>query len=239
MNRKTLITLTAIAFMGALFLSAHSFSGVDRIMLRMKSQSLQGGKAATLEAELYYQSLDGKMITVFQEPEHQVMITNRDGELSIYRPSDNSLYRRQSIEYSSENNLVYFFLHGKTHDLGLRDMGFTQSGTDFRDGLLITEWMPPASLGHLFSRIELVHEDYMPVYAGYYDAGQKLVKKVYYDNYEVFPQIILPMTITEFNYLPGGDSIISRVRLSEVHMNRQAVSPWFEFEIPEDAKIID
>ncbi len=239
MNKGSISILTGLVAMLVLLASASSYSGADRVMLRMKSQSLQGGKAATVEAELFYQSLDGRMITVFEQPYHQVMITNKKGELSVYRPGENTLYRRQSMEYSSENNLVYFFLEGKTHDLGLHEMGFAQTKTEFDNGLLITHWMPPAALGHLFSHIELVHEDYMPIYAGYYDASRKLVKKVYYSNYEVFPQIVLPMTITEFNYLPGGDSIVSRVQFSEVYFNRQAVSSWFDFEIPHDAQILD
>ncbi len=237
MTRK--FTLIIFTLCGILLLTGFSRMGVDRIMLSMESQTLQKGKAATVRAELFYQSLNGRMVTKFIQPVEQIMITNRLGELSIYNFDDHSVYRRQSMEYSSENNLIYFFLNGKTQDMGLRDMGFTQISTEFSEGLMITKWMPPAALGHLFSHIELVHEDFMPIYAGYYDAGQKLVKKVYYSDYEIFPEIILPLTITEFNYLPDGDSIISRVRFSDIHMNRQAVSAWFDFEIPDDATIID
>ncbi|TVR41841.1 MAG: hypothetical protein EA394_05005 [Bacteroidia bacterium] len=233
------ISFTILAFCFAFMLAGFSRMGVDRIMLSMESSTLQQGKAATVKAELFYQSLNGRLVTKFVQPLEQIMVTNRQGELSIYSFDDHTVYRRQSMEYSSENNLIYFFLNGKTQDMGLRDMGFTQISTEFSESLMITKWMPPAALGHLFSHIELVHEDYMPIYAGYYDAGQKLVKKVYYSDYEIFPDIILPMTITEFNYLPDGDSIISRVRFSDIHMNRQAVSAWFDFEIPDDAKIID
>lgn len=232
------LTIAFLSF-GLILLTGFSRIGVDRIMLRMESRTLQKGKAATVQADLLYQSFDGKLITVFDEPLEQVMITNQLGELSVYNPGENTVYRRQSVEYSSENNLMYYFLHGNTRDLGLRALGFTQTRTDFSDGLMITRWMPPASIGHLFSYIELVHEDYMPIYAGYYDAGQKLVKKVYYSDYEIFPDIILPMTITEFNYLPGGDSIVNQVKFSDVYINRHAVSKWFDFEIPDDAKFID
>ncbi len=222
-----------------LIITAFSLPGADRIKLTMFSQSLQGGRAASFQAELYYQSVDGRLVTIFGDPLDHVMVTNRHGELLVYDPGENTVYRRQSMEYSSENNLVYFFLHGKTRDLGLRDLGFIQSRTEFEQGLMISRWEAPASLSHLFSHIELVHEDYMPVYAGYYDASGDLVKKVYYSEYEVFPDLILPKLITEFNYLPGGDSIINRVRFSDVRINRQAESNWFDFEIPDDAKVID
>ncbi len=212
---------------------------VERIMFSMKSQSLHRGQVAEVEADLFFQAWDGRLVTKYTRPVQEVMITNNKGELAIYNQQDNTLYRSQSLEYSSENNLIYFFLAGMTQDLGLRQMDFELMETRFEDGLMITEWFPPPSLYHLFSRIELVHEDYLPIYAGYYDAGQKLVKKVYYTNYEEFPEIVLPMNITEFNYTGGGDSIVNRVEFSDVRINQRANSPWFNFEIPEDAEIID
>ena len=236
MPKKAIITaITLLSF----FIAGFSYFGVERVMLHMESHSLQGGKAAGLSAMLFYQSLDGLLITKLEAPVNQVMITNRLGELTIYDPGKNTVYRTQSLEYSSENNLIYYFLNGRTQDMGLSEMGFTRQKTNFDGGLMITEWVPPIQLNHLFSRIELVHEDHMPIYAGYYDAVGKLVKKVYYSDYQIYTDIILPMRLTEFNYLPTGDSIINRVILSDVRINRRAISKWFDFEIPEDASIID
>ena len=233
------IVIVATISLVSFFIAGFAYFGVERVMLRMESHSLQGGKAAGLSAELFYQSLDGRLITKLKTPVNQVMITNRLGELTIYDPEKNTVYRTQSLEYSSENNLIYYFLNGKTQDMGLAEMGFTRQKAEFDGALMITQWMPPSQLNHLFSYIELVHEDYMPIYAGYYDAGGKLVKKVYYSEYEIFADIILPMRLTEFNYLPTGDSIINRVILSDVRINRRAISSWYDFEIPEDASIID
>lgn len=214
-------------------------AGADRIMMKMESQSLQGGKTSTVHGELFYLALDGKLITRIDGQVNQVMITNRYGELAIYNPGKNTVFRTQSLEYSSQNNLIFYFLHGKIHDLGLGEMGFRQQKIEFEDGLMITHWSPPSSINHLISYVELVHDDYVPIYAGYYDAGGELVKKVYYSDYEYYPDLILPTTLTEFNYLATGDSIINRVRFSDIRINRQAVSSWFDFEIPEDARIIE
>lgn len=236
MKNKIAYTL---AILTVLVISGFSMFGVDRIMLRMESQSLQAGKTAVLYADLYYQALDGKLITRMDAPINKVMITNRQGELTIYDPEDQTVYRARELEYSSENNLIFFFLTGKTQDLGLSDMGFTIDRTEFKDGLLITQWIPPSAHSHMFSHIELVHEDHLPIYAAYYDAAGKMIKRVFYSDFEIYSDVILPLTVTEFNYLPGGDSIVNRVRFSDVRTNRQAVSSWFEFEIPDDARYID
>ncbi len=213
--------------------------GVDRIMLRMETQSLQGGKTAKMHAELFYRSLDGKLVTRLDSPLNKVMITNRHGELTVYDPEENTVFRAQSLEYSSQNNLIYYFLNGKLHDLGLSEMGFIQEKTDFSDGLMITRWTSSSSLNHLISYVELVHQDHVPIYAGYHDVAGDVVKKVYYSDYEYYSDLVLPMTVTEFNYFSTGDSIINRVRFSDVRFNRQAVSSWFDFEVPENARIVD
>jgi hypothetical protein len=236
MIKRTASIILLLLF--ALLLAGFSLSGVDRIMLRMDSQNLQRGKRVDVQAEMFYEAENGRLVTNYISPVQQVMITNNRGELAIYNERDNTVYRDQSMEYSSENNLIYFFLSGRMQDLGLRQMGFDLMETEFIDGLVKTSWFPPPAMYHLFNRIELVHEDFLPIYAGYYDAGRNLVKKVYYTDYMHFPELILPMTITEFNYLPGGDSIVNRLRFSDVRINQRAASPWFNFSIPDDANIL-
>jgi len=211
------------------------FASVDRIAMRMESQSLNRGKVVRIEADLYYQSLNGRLVTNYQVPSGQIMISNNKGELAIFNTEKNTVSYRQGAEYSTESNLIHFFLQGKTQDLGLNDFGFLLTNTEFKDGLVITEWFPPASLYHLFNRIELVHQDFLPVYAAYYDAQKKLAKKVYYSGYQYLSDVSIPTLITEFNYI-GNDSIINRIKFSDIRMNHNAQSSWFNFEIPADAK---
>lgn len=213
--------------------------GVDRIMMRMDSQSLHKGKRVDVHADLFYESLNGRLITKYHSPVEHVMVTTSKGELAIYNETDNTVYREQSMDYSSENNLIYFFLSGNVQDLGLSQLGFELMDTEFIDGLVKTSWFPPQSLYHLFTRIELVHENHLPIYAGYYDGNKELVKKVYYTDYQFYPDVILPATVTEFNYLPGNDSIVNRVKFADIRINHQASSPWFNFKIPDDAKALD
>lgn len=235
MMNKYLIKIFGIGL--ALMLLSFSSGSVDRIRLTMTSESLNKGKVVRLEAELFYQALDGKLVTRYIQPEGQLMISNDKGELSIYNNRDNTVFYRQGLEYSSQTNLIYFFLQGKVQDLGLRDLGFQQMNNEFRDGLTITQWFPPAQLYHLFNYIELVHEDFLPIYAAYYDPRKNLVKKVFYSDYQVYGDVVLPLRVTEFNYV-GKDSIINRVQFRDVQINRSAQSPWFNYEIPSNAKII-
>ncbi len=235
--RKTIVLLLMVPVLSMTFGIAEF--GVERIMFKLVTQHLQQGKVSKVEAEIYYSSLEGKLLTRFIEPVEQLAVTNRFGEISIYNESEQTVYRAQSQEYSSENHMLYFFLQGKTRDLGLRELGFRQTSTEISDDLVISFWEAPSSVRHHISKVELVHQDFVPVYSAYYNAEGDVVRKVYYTGYEDFLHIRLPLSITEFNYLPDGDSIVSRMRLSDVLINQEARSSWFEFEIPPNARIIE
>lgn len=238
MLKKTFV-LSGLLLLIMIIMPGFRHAGVDRIMMEMEGQSLHKGKRADMRASMFYRAYDGRLVTKYHTPVDHVVIANNKGELAIYSEKDNTVYREQSIEYSTENNLIYFFLSGMIQDLGLKQMGFQLIDTEFIDGLVKTNWFPPQTLYHMFSRIELVHENQLPIYAGYYDNNKKLIKKVFYTDYNFFPEIILPLTVTEFNYLPGNDSIVNRIRFSHVIMNHRANSSWFNFSIPDNAKLID
>lgn len=236
MKRQPLIFFSLLA--AILFIAARNPVHPERVRLYMHSQSLHHGKLTETEADLYYQVKDKRLITKYNLPFEQVMITNDKGEVSIFNPKQNTVYRSRQLEYSTQNNLIYYFLSGNVRDLGLRDSGFQQSDTRFEDGLMIATWIPPASMSQLFSHVELVHEHQLPVYAAYYNAAGELIKKVYYDGYENIKEMVLPANVTSFDYLPGGDSIVQRVRFSHVEVNPTRFGSMFEFEIPENARIV-
>ncbi len=229
-------TSTANVILIFVLLVSFSAMSVDKLMMKMESQSLHKGKVVKVEAELFFQATSGRMITRYINPAHRVMVSNNKGEVAVYNEKENTVTYEQGAEYSTESGLIHFFLQGKTNDLGLSDFGFQQMSTEFNDNLVITEWFPPESLYHIYNRVELVHEDFIPIYAAYYDAQRKLAKKVYYSDFHYMGDVYLPGLITEFNYI-GNDSIINRIRFTDIKVNHQAVSPWFNFEIPSDARL--
>ncbi len=135
-----------------------------KVCMRMEAKSLVKGKAIVVNAEIYYQYDQGNMITRYLSPLNYLFITNQKGEAKVYYPKTNEVYIKQSAEYDSEKSLLYFFLRNKLSDLGLKDMGFSIIDTRFEEGMVITTWYPPASLGGIFSKVELVHENYKPIY---------------------------------------------------------------------------
>lgn len=208
----------------------------ERLMMNMKSQTLNRGKVVNIEAELYYDAFAGRLITRYTNPAGQIMITNQMGELTIFDEQKNTVTFKQGEEFSTQTNLIHYFLQGKIQDLGLSDFGFQLMSTQFDNNLVITEWFPPVNLYGMFNRIEIVHEDFLPIYVAYYDAQKNLAKRVYYSDYQPLGEVFLPARVTEINYF-GNDSVVGRIIFSDIRTDHQARSPWFGFQVPEDAAI--
>ena len=117
-------------------------------------------------------------------------------------------------------------------------MGYTVKATRFEEGIMITDWLPPSWQIGQISKVELAHENSLPIFTSYYNEKNKVVRKVYFSNYNISSAAALPQRITEIEYLPNGDSIISRKIYSDIKFDLNASSEYFDFKIPADAKSI-
>lgn len=207
-------------------------------MLKMEHKILQNKKVSTSKADIFYKS-NGDMITHTSYPKEVFMINNRKGSLSIYNPEDNTVVVIENYMYSTENSQFYFFLQNKKADMGLKAMGFTLENTQLENENVVTWWRPPSGMREVLKRIMLVHKDGKPIYMKYIDKDSKEVKKVYYYDYSEQYNIVFPNTITQYDYLPNGDSIITRSRYSNLKFNDDASSDFFNYQIPFDAKLIE
>lgn len=225
-----LITLTASSF----FL----FSPVERISMRLTSKTLQNGKSITTQAVMYYRLAGGLLVTHITAPLEYLAITNDKGEFKMYDIKANTVSQMQGADFSSENSFVHDFLRGNTNDMGLRALGFKLKNSKVEDNLVITNWTPSLQADPKISRVELVHENYAPIYMAFFGKKDKPLSKIYYYNYKRTGDLNLPLTITEFQYHPNGDSSITKKTYSDILTNEQVDEKWLNFKIPENAKIV-
>ncbi|MHC1706269.1 MAG: hypothetical protein AB9842_01975 [Bacteroidales bacterium] len=235
-----IIKSAGIVTVGIVFLLLSlSWINPNKVSMRMEAKSLIKGKAMVINAEIYYQYDQGNMITRYLSPLDYLFITNQKGEAKVYYPKTNEVFIKQSAEFDSEKSLLYFFLSNKMNDLGLKEMGFTITDTRFEENLVITTWFPPATLMKIYGKVELVHENYKPIYIAYFDRNGKVMRKIFYYEYSSFPQFSLPTKVVEFNYLAPGDSTINKITYSNILVGDKANSPYFKFKIPVNAKVKD
>lgn len=231
--------LTYIALLVILLITSVSFVLIgDRTSVHLESQRLYKGKVVTINADIYFRSEEGIMVIHYAKPKDYIFMTNSKGEAKIYYPDKNEVVLEQNQLFSSENDVLYSFFKYQSSDLGLREAGFTLSNSQVDKSQTITTWIPPSLNVGEVSKIVLVHENYMPIYVAYYNLKGKPFKKAYYSNYYTSTNTPFPTRIVEIDYLPTGDSIISRKIYSDIRINKDANSTYFGFTVPANAKVI-
>jgi outer membrane lipoprotein-sorting protein len=210
----------------------------EKISLNMETRSATAGKSTQVKATLFYSS-EGKMVSYFTAPQEMIIVNNKNGEIIIYNPLNNTVIQQQNFMMSTETSQLYFFLENKRNDLGLSGMGYTLKATRFEDGLKITNWSPPMELAAQVSSVELVHEKGNPIYMGYHDRKGKIIKKIFFYNYtRVSEYITFPNAITQIDFKTPKDSVITKTAYSEFHLNQQVNDEKLNYSVPSTAKVI-
>ena len=210
----------------------------DYISAKQHTEILENRNKLTTEVDLFLDNNKQILTKYYHSSPDFVIVSNALGEIKTYFPAKNEVDYRQINEMSSKRNLIYYFANNITDNLGLVDDGFTLESNSFEDQYYVTIWKSPSILTGI-ENVKMVFENGSPIYSEYKAVDKdKILKKIYYTNYQDFVRFRLPMKIIEISYKPTGDSIISRTIFSDVKVSSSANNSYFDFKIPDDAKPI-
>ena len=209
-----------------------------RISTHMLSQTLQDGKVITAEADLYLEFPSGQILMYNYFPEEFIFISNPLGEARLYQPKQKKMTIKANEALTSRNNNLYYFLINQTYDLGFKELGFSIVGSKADNEAFVTIWQAPVHLLKQVDKIELVHENLLPIYAGYTNTKGEVVLKVYFENFVQVYESQVPSLITEIVFLPEGDSLIKRMQYSDYRFGENCDPEKFTLEIPDDVQVI-
>ncbi len=226
MPRRLLIT----AF---ILISIPSLMAQRRVSAGMEVKTLYGGKVTTVASKVYCAS-SGRLVQVFESPDHYYTITNPDGEFKVYYPGTNEVYSERKEDFSDRDNVLYLFLSGRGDDMGLGLYGYKLAGTVREGGGIVKRTYVPSAPGKGVAKVELVQENYLPIYLAYYNDGGAVVSKVYLSSYSRQGNIMLPLRVTSVQYTSKKDSTLVRTIYSDVKVDGQ--DPMFDFQVPAGAK---
>ncbi|MGM0496596.1 MAG: hypothetical protein ACQESJ_01635 [Bacteroidota bacterium] len=224
-----------ILFFFSVFIN-YSYGQVEKISVHKKTQVLKDGKKQSIQANCYYSTAKGEFVVHYTEPKEFIKKTNKKGELKIYLPEQNKVTIKQDFYFSSQNELLHYFVNNLIDDLGLKKQGFTLADTEFDEGYMVTTWNPPENINKI-SNVKIVFENMIPIYSSYQDKDGEIIRKIYYSNYYKGENFILPRKITEITFTSKTDSTIKRTIYSDIKENEKVNSYYLDYEIPEDAKI--
>lgn len=221
-----------------LFPQAKLFSqGKGLVSVNQETQVLSKGAKSVFKCDIYYNSEKDAIVTHHFYPVEFVKMSNRYGEMKIYFPETNSVSIQQDENLASTNELLYYFINNKLSDLGLSQDGFKLADTRREDDKAVTIWQAPTTFPGL-KEIKIVYKDMLPVYAEYLGPGGEIIKKVYYGKYSNFSAFTMPLRITEISFESKTDSTISLSVFSNVRLKDFPDKDYFNFKIPDDAKLI-
>ncbi len=234
MNRIKVLSAVVSVF---LLLQLSLFSQVKEcVSVSQETRILSRGSKSIFKCDIYYDKEKDAVVTHHYYPAEFVKISNRFGEMKIYFPETNSVTFQQSQSLSTTNELLYYFINNKLTDLGLSKEGVTLVNTSREEGMMVTIWQAPASLKAI-NQIKIVFKEMLPVYSEYLGLKGEMIKKIYYSRYSDFKSFRMPLRITEISYESKTDSTIRLSVFSNVRTNDFPDNNYFNFKIPDDAKI--
>ncbi len=229
------LRLVTVFFILALLSFKTANENFERISLTMQSKKVINGKLVITNADVFY-AADGKMVTHILSPIETVIINNSKGDLNIYNPRENEVYKEFNYNQGTENTSLYYFLKDRNNELGLRSLGFKLNGSKVENGYIVTSWLPPAQYMKMFNAVELVYQQGKPVFLKFINNKNKAIKKSYYYNYTKVLNLNFPLAITHINYFDNGDSTVEKTVYSNIKVNSASNNSYFDFNIPANAK---
>jgi hypothetical protein len=225
---RILLFLTA-----AVLLVPAGASAQRRISADVEVKQAAGGKVATITKRVYC-SRDGRTVIHFLKPQDYILLTNIKGETRMFIPSTNEVIVDNSAAMTSQDELVSVFMGGHAEDLGLGMYGYRLQGTTREDGLVKKTYVTDKA-GDI-PKVEIVYENFLPIYCGYVDASGRTVTKTYYSKYVPAGMMMLPTRTTSITYTSQKDSSVMRTIYSDIRVDDE--DPLYEFQVPSGAKVV-
>lgn len=224
MDLKSAIILPLLFCLAAIPAGAQRKVSAD-----VEVKTVSGGKLSTVTKSVYCAN-NGRLVTIFKKPVSYYVVANAKGEAQLYRPASNEVFTQTDKSLASGTELVMLFMGGQIDDLGLRAFGYKLTATTRDDGYVKKTFKPSDPT---LPDVEIVSENYLPIYCLYTAPDGKVLSKKYLSDYKQFGRLMLPLRVTDIAYGKGNDSTVVRTIYSSVKVDVD--DPAFAFQVPADA----
>ena len=214
-----------------LLLLASLPAGAQRkVSADVEVKTVNNGKLTTVTKSVYCTN-NGRLVTLFRKPYTYYVVSNSKGEVQIYRPDTNEILPQTDKSLSSNTELISLFMQGRIDDLGLGFFGYKVTATGRDEGYIKKTF---TTADTQMPVVNIVYEDYLPIYCEYIAPEGKMLSKKYLSDYKHYGRFILPCRTTDILYGEKRDSSVTRIIYSNIKVDVD--DPNFDFEVPADAK---
>jgi hypothetical protein len=240
MFKKCLYIIYWVSIISLIILPNVAFAPLNKTIVKVSSgfvmRQVKNKQMVTIKGEIFYNT-NGNMVTHFSFPQDYVLLANVKGEAKMYITESNTVKIFQNTFFSSSTSPFYYFLNGKTTDMGLNTAGYSLISSKVDKETIITYWeINKPDMENEVKTIQLVHKKTIPVYMDYRNVKGEVLRKMYYYDYTTLEGITFPQAFTEILY-EGKDSSVSKTTYAGFKINEAANSSYFDFKIPVNAKL--
>lgn len=214
-----------------MLLLACSAHAQKKVSADVEVKQVAQGKVTTVTKSVYCAN-NGRLVVHFHKPEDYYVLTNTKGETRMYMPRTNEVLSDNSDALSSKDELLSIFMSGRADDLGLALYGYSLQSTVNEDGKIKKTFKSNDSNN---PTVEIVFENFLPIYMAYLNGSGKISSKTYFTKYTRTGRFTFPTRNTTISYT-GRDSTVTRTVYSNILIDQDA--PEFNFEIPAGAKAV-
>ncbi len=199
------------------------------------SQQLSKGQKTKQDKHLYCQQNGRMLVDITENGKRNILLTDQYGRTEIYDPETNKvLYDAKAQVYASIDEPLQLFLQRRTQDMGLEDYGFKLENSTVEDGKFIKKTFKSSDAASHCAKVEIVYENYLPIFMAFYSHKGKPINKIYYSQYDLGKSFIFPARVTEISYLGAKDSVIRLDIYSNIQVD--TYDAMFDFKVPADAE---
>lgn len=220
-----------LTFISLLLISLQA-TAQRRVAADVEVKQVAKGKVTTITKSVYCAN-NGRLVVHFHKPEDYYVTTNIKGETRIFMPKTNEVFSDNSDALSSKDELISLFMSGRVDDLGLSLYGYRLQSSVHEEGR-IKKTFTSSDKGNS-PKVEIVFENFLPIYMAHMDGAGKVTAKTYFTQYKPTGRFMFPSRNTTISYV-AKDSVVTRTVYSNIRVDQD--DPEFNFEIPSNAKAV-
>lgn len=144
------------------------------------------------------------------------------------------MFDKKGHLYASVDEPLQVFLQRRTQDMGMESYGFKLNEVLQEDGKYLKKIFKSTEAASHCAKVEIVYENYLPVFMAFYDRKDKVINKIYYAHYDFSQRFVFPQRITEISYMGTKDSMIRLDVYSNIRVD--VYDEMFDYKVPADAE---
>jgi hypothetical protein len=195
-------------------------SGYSQFAYRLKADiftktRLPDSTFQVSKGKLFYDQNYKKIIFDFTFPQKEKIVLF---DTTMYTFRADTLYLRSPNLLIPDQSLFHFILKGQISNYGLDQAHFEMKGSEKKNDMVITTWIPPDFLKKIISKVLVATKNKLLYSVTMIDAKGKVISRQILKNYKFIQGLDIPSEILIATYLDKG-SIYQIINMDNIILN--------------------